>query len=197
MNDTIRLRFTLAYQGTDFAGWQYQPEGRGRSVQAELEKAVSRLAGTNIRVQGASRTDAGVHALCQAAHADVPASRAHLPWLRALNAILPRDVAVTEARIAEPGFHARYCATSKTYTYTLWHEQDFLLPQRPGIHRRPRLRRLPERRHGRVRYGAHRGRHRARTWADSLRERLVRDRAGLPQADGQEHHGLPRGRGQG
>lgn len=130
MEETIRMRFTLAYQGTDFAGWQYQPEGRGRSVQAELEKAVSRLAGTNIRVQGASRTDAGVHALCQAAHADVPASRAHLPWLRALNAILPRDVAVTEARIAEPGFHARYCATSKTYTYTLWHEQDFLLPQR-------------------------------------------------------------------
>lgn len=130
MEETIRMRFTLAYQGTDFAGWQYQPEGLGRSVQAVVEQAVSRLAGAPVRVQGASRTDAGVHALCQVAHADVPASRAHLPWLRALNATLPHDVAVTQAVVAEPGFHARYWATSKTYTYTLWHEPDFVLPQR-------------------------------------------------------------------
>ncbi|MFZ5426540.1 MAG: tRNA pseudouridine(38-40) synthase TruA [Thermodesulfobacteriota bacterium] len=130
MDETIRLKLTLAYQGTHFAGWQYQPEGRGRSVQACLEQALARLAGTFVRAQGASRTDAGVHALRQVAHADIPASRAHLPWLRALNAILPHDVAVTAVERVGADFHARYSSKSKTYSYTLWHEPDFVLPQR-------------------------------------------------------------------
>jgi tRNA pseudouridine38-40 synthase len=126
----IRLKITLAYQGTDFAGWQYQPEGGGRSVQACLEQALERLAGVPVRATGASRTDAGVHALMQVAHADVPASRAHLPWVRALNALLPRDMAALAVEEVPRDFHARHAATSKTYAYTLWHEPDFLLPQR-------------------------------------------------------------------
>ncbi|WP_243358031.1 tRNA pseudouridine(38-40) synthase TruA [Fundidesulfovibrio terrae] len=130
MEDTVRLKFTLAYQGTDFAGWQIQPEGFGRSVQACLEDALSRLSGRFVRAHGASRTDSGVHALCQVAHADVPAARLHLPWLRAVNALLPRDVAVTSVETVDRSFHARYAATSKTYTYTLWHQSNFVLPQR-------------------------------------------------------------------
>uniref|UniRef100_A0A7C4EIR3 tRNA pseudouridine synthase A n=1 Tax=Fundidesulfovibrio putealis TaxID=270496 RepID=A0A7C4EIR3_9BACT len=130
MEDSVRLKITLAYQGTDFAGWQIQPPGRGRSVQACLEEGLARLAGCFVRAQGASRTDAGVHALHQVAHADVPASRAHLPWRRALNAVLPRDMAVLDVSLAPPGFHARYSARRKTYIYTLWHQPDFLLPQR-------------------------------------------------------------------
>ncbi|GFK93858.1 tRNA pseudouridine synthase A [Fundidesulfovibrio magnetotacticus] len=130
MEPTLRLKCTLAYQGTDFAGWQYQPEGRGRSVQACLEEALARLAGRPVRAHGASRTDAGVHALHQVAHADVPAARAHLPWRRALNALLPRDMAVLAAEEVSREFHARYDATAKTYAYTFWLEQGFLLPQR-------------------------------------------------------------------
>jgi len=128
--DLVRLKLVLAYQGTDFAGWQYQPEGRGRSVQACLEEALSHLAGAPVRAVGASRTDSGVHALHQVAHADVPAARALLPWRRALNALLPRDVAVLTAEAAPPDFHARFDATAKTYAYTLWLEPHFLLPQR-------------------------------------------------------------------
>jgi len=83
-----------------------------------------------VRAHGASRTDSGVHALCQVAHADVPASRAGLPWRRALNASLPRDMTVLSVEGVPKGFHALRCSTSKTYTYTLWHERHYLLPQR-------------------------------------------------------------------
>lgn len=130
MKDTVRLKITLAYQGTDFAGWQIQPKDRGRSVQACLEEALAELAGSFVRAHGASRTDSGVHALHQVAHADVPASRAHLPWHRALNALLPFDITVIQVETVSRDFHARISATSKTYTYGLWHENAFLLPQR-------------------------------------------------------------------
>jgi tRNA pseudouridine38-40 synthase len=130
MNETVRLKLVLAYQGTDFSGWQLQPEGFGRSVQGCVEEALARLAGTFVRLQGASRTDAGVHALAQTAHVDVPADRVHLPWRRALNAILPPDVTVISVERAAPRFHARACPAIKTYTYTFWHENGFLLPQR-------------------------------------------------------------------
>jgi len=130
MDETIRIKLTLAYQGTRFAGWQYQPEECGRSVQAVVEQAVSHLAGRFVRVQGGSRTDAGVHALHQTAHADIPASRAGLPWMRALNALLPNDVAVTAVEPVARNFHARYAPTSKTYSYTLWLHPDFVLPHR-------------------------------------------------------------------
>ena len=130
MEDTVRLKITLAYQGTNFAGWQIQPEGRGRSVQACLEAALAQLAGGFVRAHGASRTDSGVHALHQVVHADVPASRVNLRWQRSLNALLPDDVAVVRVEIVTREFHARRLACSKTYTYTLWHQLDFILPQR-------------------------------------------------------------------
>lgn len=130
MKETVRLKLVLAYQGTDFAGWQLQPEGFGRSVQGCVEEALARLAGTFVRLQGASRTDSGVHALAQTAHVDVPASRVHLPWRRAMNAILPPDVTIISVERAPEGFHARACPAIKTYTYTFWHENGFLLPQR-------------------------------------------------------------------
>ena len=104
---TIRLKIVLAYQGAGFAGWQYQPEALGRSVQACLEAALTTLAGRPVRVLGASRTDAGVHALHQVAHADVPAGRAGLPWVKALNALVPRDMAVLSVETVSHEFHAR------------------------------------------------------------------------------------------
>lgn len=125
-----RLRLTLAYDGTDFAGWQLQPEGFGRTVQGCLEEALERLCGRPVRVHGAGRTDSGVHALAQTAHADVPESRTAIPWQKALNALLPRDVRVVGAVLVPEDFHARYSAVGKVYCYTLWTEPDYVLPWR-------------------------------------------------------------------
>ncbi|MEF2231735.1 MAG: tRNA pseudouridine(38-40) synthase TruA [Pseudodesulfovibrio sp.] len=123
-----RIKLTLAYDGTDFSGWQLQP--RDRTVQGEVESALVRLVGGGVRVHGSGRTDAGVHALAQVAHFDCPDDRAGLPWARALNAILPEDVRVTDAAVVDGEFHARYSARSKTYEYVLWHDPGYCLPQR-------------------------------------------------------------------
>jgi len=123
-----RIRLRVAYDGTDFCGWQIQPAQR--TVQGVLEEALSRIAGGFVRVHGSGRTDSGVHALCQICHFDVAESRTHIPWQRALNALLPDDVSVLEAGLAASDFHSRYSALSKTYAYTLWLAPDFLLPQR-------------------------------------------------------------------
>jgi tRNA pseudouridine38-40 synthase len=123
-----RLKLHLAYVGTRFHGWQLQDGAR--TVQGCLEQALGRLVGEPVRVHGAGRTDAGVHALGQVAHADIPASRAHLPWQRAINALLPGDVAVTRASLENSDFHARFSAVQKTYRYSLWLNPDYVLPQR-------------------------------------------------------------------
>jgi tRNA pseudouridine38-40 synthase len=123
-----RFVLTLAYDGTDFSGWQLQP--RDRTVQGELEKALATIVGAPVRAHGSGRTDAGVHALGQAVHFDCPDKRADVPWLRALNALLPPDVRVTDCRPAPDDFHVRFTATAKTYEYTLWHTREFCLPQR-------------------------------------------------------------------
>jgi tRNA pseudouridine38-40 synthase len=116
-------RLTLAYDGTDFAGWQVQarPEGpRARTVQGELESALARLAGdTPVRVAGAGRTDAGVHALGQVASFDLPRAFEPVALQRALNGLLPPDVRVVDAAAAPSGFHARKSACSKLYRYEL------------------------------------------------------------------------------
>lgn len=125
-----RLRLTLAYDGTAFAGWQLQAPGMGRTVQGCLEEALAVLCGQAVRVTGAGRTDSGVHALAQVAHADVPERRADLPWQKALNALLPADMSVVAAEIAPDDFHARFCATGKVYHYTLWTEPGHVLPWR-------------------------------------------------------------------
>ena len=133
-----RLLITLAYTGTAFAGWQIQPGLR--TVQGELESAAGHILNAPARVHSAARTDAGVHALGQRVHLDVPDGREAIPWQRALNALLPMDMSVTQVRRVEPDFHARFAATAKTYAYTLWTEGEYLLPQRrPFVWRQPRL----------------------------------------------------------
>lgn len=124
----IRLKFQVAYVGTGFHGWQLQDGAR--TIQGCLEAALERLAGRPVRVHGAGRTDAGVHALGQVAHVDVPATRRDLPWQRALNALLPPDATIVHLERVPATFHARFDATQKNYSYTLWHEPRWLLPQR-------------------------------------------------------------------
>ena len=127
-----RLRLTLAYDGTAFAGWQLQPAAQGRTIQGCLEEALARLCGGPARLHGAGRTDAGVHALAQTAHVDVPEARCCLPWQKALNALLPRDVRVTDVTVVPPDFHARFDAAGKVYAYSLWTEPGYVLPWRAG-----------------------------------------------------------------
>ncbi len=125
-----RLRLTIAYDGTQFAGWQLQAPGGGRSVQGCLEEALGTLCGQPVRLHGAGRTDSGVHAMAQVAHLDVPEAKAGLPWQRALNARLPPDVSIVAADLVADDFHARFSATGKVYRYTLWVERAYILPWR-------------------------------------------------------------------
>jgi len=119
-----RYRLVVAYLGTGFAGWQRQP-GR-RTVQGELERALGRIAGAPVRVVGAGRTDAGVHAAGQVAHVDLPAAIPPGGLLRALAALLPDDLRVRRAAVARPDFHARCDAVGKVYVYRMrW--------RRPGL----------------------------------------------------------------
>ena len=113
----VNYKLTLAYDGTDFLGWQRQPSGR--TIQGELEKALARLAGGRVAVHGAGRTDAGVHAAGQVASFSAALKLDDEAVQRALNALLPRTIRVLSVERAAPGFHARKSAKSKVYRYRL------------------------------------------------------------------------------
>src|SRR5882757_9910190 len=112
------LRLTVAYDGTDYSGWQVQP---GRStVQGALASAIGRLTGENVLPQGSGRTDAGVHAQAQVA---TFATSSPIPvgnFLKALNDTLPTAIRVLLAEEAAPEFHARKSARAKTYEYRMY-----------------------------------------------------------------------------
>jgi len=129
-----RYRLTLAYDGTDFAGWQIQaPELGARTVQGVLEAMLERLArGRPVRVTASGRTDAGVHALGQVVSFDLPQELPPADLCHALNAMLPPDIRASDARIAEPGFCARRQVRSKLYRYVL-DTGPFQLPTRRRI----------------------------------------------------------------
>ena len=111
------IKLTLAYDGTDYDGWQRQ--ARGRSIQGELERALAEIEGRPVTVVGAGRTDAGVHALGQVASVQL-AHRIETPALvRAINAKTPPDIRLLAAETMTADFHARYAARRKTYRYNL------------------------------------------------------------------------------
>jgi tRNA pseudouridine38-40 synthase len=118
-DDGLRtLRLVIEYDGTDFSGWQRQLNQR--TVQACLESALLAMTGEAVRVTGAGRTDAGVHAEGQVASVKV---RARIPaggFLRGLNTHLPTDMVVRELSDVDPGFDARRSARGKTYRYLIW-----------------------------------------------------------------------------
>jgi tRNA pseudouridine38-40 synthase len=110
------LKLVVAYEGTRYVGWQRQPNGV--SIQGLLEKALAPLnSGQPVRLVGAGRTDAGVHARGQVASCRLPSTIDAASILRALNARLPEDVRVLEVSEATETFHARYSAVHKTYAY--------------------------------------------------------------------------------
>jgi tRNA pseudouridine38-40 synthase len=118
-----RYQLTLAYDGTDFFGSQRQASRSGaskRTVQGELEKALCKLGWTGRSVLMAGRTDTGVHATGQVAAFDLDWSHSDEELVRALNATLPADMAVHQARMVHPKFHPRFDASSRRYRYRLF-----------------------------------------------------------------------------
>ena len=124
-----RLKFTLAYVGTAYSGWQIQEKpSPPPTIQGELERALIKVCGRPVRVFGAGRTDAGVHAEAQVAHCDVPALHA-VNWQAALNVNLPPDIRILEAQEVADTFHARRDARKKIYRYDLWRSRQVVPPR--------------------------------------------------------------------
>jgi tRNA pseudouridine38-40 synthase len=116
-----RLKLTIAYDGRPFSGWQSQPNRNG--VQDHLKKAFCEILERPVRLHGAGRTDAGVHAFAQVAHIDVPKRKYSLrTWTAALNAHLPGEIRVLRCGRVRNDFHARYSAKGKIYLYRIWND---------------------------------------------------------------------------
>lgn len=116
------IRLTLEYDGTGLAGWQRQDNGP--SVQQHLEEALAAMVGGPVTVIGASRTDAGVHALGQVAHFQTEVTIPLHGFRLGLNSTLPPQIAVTDAVEVPADFHARFSARGKRYRYTILNRRD-------------------------------------------------------------------------
>ena len=114
-----RLKLIIAYDGSQFAGWQSQ--SHRNTIQDHLERAFERVGGKHVRVHGAGRTDAGVHALAQCAHVDLANNNLlAVRWTSALNSLLPPAIRVLRCRYVPKHFHARFSAKGKIYRYRIW-----------------------------------------------------------------------------
>ena len=121
-----RYALAIEYDGCDFSGWQVQP--KLQTVQGEVERAIARMAGHEVRVHAAGRTDAGVHASRQIVHFDTHVLRPITAWVRGVNSFLPSGVAVLWAKEVPNHFHARFVATARHYRYLLLRH-----PVRPSL----------------------------------------------------------------
>jgi len=120
-SDVVRIRLTISYDGTAYAGWQVQKIGTG--VQELIETALQRLFQQPLRLHSSSRTDTGVHALGMVAHVDLPRDRFRMPIRKlplAINAHLPEDIRIVSASRCRGDFHARFQARGKEYRYFIW-----------------------------------------------------------------------------
>ena len=122
----MRIALALEYDGRTFCGFQSQPARCG--VQDALERALREVAQADVVAIPAGRTDAGVHALSQIVHADVPQNRPLSAWVRGVNAHLPPAIAMLWAHPVPDAFHARFAATARHYAYLL-----LARPERPGL----------------------------------------------------------------
>ncbi len=112
-----RIKLTVAYDGTNYCGWQVQPNGV--SIQSTLQKAIEDLVGEKVNVTGASRTDSGVHALGQVVVFDTEKSIPDWKYALAINQRLPKDIVVQKSEEVAPDFHPRYADVEKTYEYRI------------------------------------------------------------------------------
>lgn len=112
-----RILLTLSYNGTNYHGWQIQPNGI--TVQETIENSLLKIFGKKTGVNGCSRTDAGVHAKMFCCHLDCDDNIPLETFLRGLNSVLPNDIAVIDAKTVDCDFHARFDAKGKTYVYNI------------------------------------------------------------------------------
>lgn len=113
-----RVMLTVAYDGTNYSGWQLQP--KGETIEGVLNRCLSQLTGEEITVIGASRTDAGVHALGNIAVFDTMSRIPGEKFSYALNQRLPEDIRICESKEVAPDFHPRHCESRKTYEYRIY-----------------------------------------------------------------------------
>ena len=116
-----RIRLTVAYDGTDYCGWQVQ--NNGATIEGELNTALTQLTGQTVKVIGASRTDAGVHARGNVAVFDTESSIPPERFLYAVNALLPEDIVVVDSCEVAADWHPRHCNTEKTYEYRVLNQK--------------------------------------------------------------------------
>ena len=112
----------IEYDGTNYHGFQRQPDSHGQTIQGALETAIASISSEKAVVTGAGRTDAGVHASGQVIHFRTNFHLTPQVWMRALNAILPSTIAVRWAKEVPERFHARFSALSRSYRYTIWND---------------------------------------------------------------------------
>lgn len=127
-DESRRYRIDLAYDGTNYAGWQVQPNGL--TVQEAIETRLAQLVGRRPKVHGSGRTDQGVHARRQVAHCDLATRMTAQALRNALNALLPADIRILRVRTVPADFHARKSAVGKEYRYFIWNGRVL-----PPIHR--------------------------------------------------------------
>lgn len=125
MRNIQRIALGVAYDGGAYHGWQVQ--GALKTVQGQLEQALSQVAAQPISVVGSGRTDLGVHALAQTLHFDTTAYRPQQAWVRGSNHYLPPDIRVLWASAVTAEFHARFSAISRHYRYVIY-QQELCLP---------------------------------------------------------------------
>jgi tRNA pseudouridine38-40 synthase len=121
MAETYKFKLVIAYDGTNYEGWQVQKTGLG--VQQRVEEALQKLFPGAGRLHGSSRTDTGVHALGMVAHVEIPRQEFRMPARKlalAINSFLPEDIRVLTASRAPAKFHARFDAAGKQYRYLVW-----------------------------------------------------------------------------
>jgi tRNA pseudouridine38-40 synthase len=114
------IRLIIEYDGTDYVGWQFQTNGR--SIQEEIEKAIKQILQVNIRITGAGRTDAGVHARGQVASFFIGKDVEINTLAKRLNSVLQHSIVIREAAETEAGFNARYDAIKRRYSYSISQE---------------------------------------------------------------------------
>ncbi len=117
----MRIFLRVAYDGTDYSGWQFQPNAN--TIEGELNRALSELTKEEIQVIGASRTDAGVHSLGNVCVFDTETRIPPEKYCYAVNNILPQDIRVVESKQVEDDFHPRHRDSMKTYEYKIWNDR--------------------------------------------------------------------------
>jgi tRNA pseudouridine38-40 synthase len=136
----VKVKLTIAYDGTNYSGWQVQTSGIG--VQQRIEEALAQLFPGVQRIHSSSRTDTGVHALGMIAHVEIPKAQLRMSMRKlplAINAYLAEDIRISAATRCRADFHARFDATGKQYRYFVWNHhamnpllrhQAWLVPRR-------------------------------------------------------------------